>query len=174
MPWRKTAPMSERMRFVTDWERNLYSMVELCTRYGVSRKTRYKWVARFEGEGVDGLRERRRAPHHCPHRISAEVAQAICAGRRQHLTWGPEKILHWLKRHQPTMAMPATSTNDLWTADFKAHFRTRDGVYCYPLTVADHRPRYSGLAVDEMAGRPARLRAPLPRVRAAAGHPNGQ
>jgi hypothetical protein len=76
----------------------------------VSRKTGYKWVARFEGEGVAGLGERSRAPHHCPHPISAEVAQAICAGRRQHPSWGPEKILHWLKRQQPTLAMPATST----------------------------------------------------------------
>ena len=24
MPWRETAPMKERMRFVTDWERDLY------------------------------------------------------------------------------------------------------------------------------------------------------
>jgi putative transposase len=32
--------------------------------------------------------------------------------------------------------------NDLWTADFKGHFRTRDGVYCYPLTVADQHTRY--------------------------------
>src|SRR3989442_4982380 len=43
MPWTETAPMNERMRFVTDWERDLYSMVELCERYGVSRKTGYKW-----------------------------------------------------------------------------------------------------------------------------------
>jgi transposase len=35
--------------------------------------------ARYEGEGLDGLRERSRAPHHCPHRISEEVAAAICA-----------------------------------------------------------------------------------------------
>ena len=48
MPWRETAPMKERMRFVTDWERDLYSMVELCERYGVSRKTGYKWLARYE------------------------------------------------------------------------------------------------------------------------------
>jgi len=47
MPWRETAPMKERMRFVTDWERDLYSMVELCERYGVSRKTGYKWLARY-------------------------------------------------------------------------------------------------------------------------------
>src|SRR5262249_36971379 len=32
--------------------------------------------------------------------------------------------------------------NDLWTADFKGHFRTRDGIYCYPLTIADQHTRY--------------------------------
>ena len=31
--------MNERMRFVTDWERGLYSVVQLCERYCVSRKT---------------------------------------------------------------------------------------------------------------------------------------
>ena len=175
MPWTETAPMNERMRFVTDWERDLYSMVELCERYGVSRKTGDKWIARYEREGLDGLRERSRAPHHCPHRIAAHVAAAICAGRRQHPSWGPEKILHWLKRQEPELEIPATSTagdllarrglvkkrrrrrrythpgvvpptterpNDLWTADFKGHFRTGDGIYCYPLTVADQHTRY--------------------------------
>jgi len=175
MPWRETAPMKERMRFVTDWERGLYSTVELCARYGVSRKTGYKWLARYEGDGLDGLRDRSRAPHQCPHRIAADVAEAICAARRQHPSWGPDKLLHWLKRRQPALGWPATSTagdllarrglvkrrrrrrhythpgvvppttarpNDLWTTDFKGHFRTRDGVYCYPLTVADQHTRY--------------------------------
>lgn len=36
-------------------------MVELCERYGVSRKTGYKWIARYEDEGLDGLRDRSRA-----------------------------------------------------------------------------------------------------------------
>jgi len=175
MPWTETAPMNERMRFVTDVERGLYSMMELCERYGVSRKTGYKWLARYEEEGADGLRERSRAPHHCPHRIGPEVAAAICGARRQHPSWGPEKILQWLSRHAPALALPAASTagdllarrglvkkrrrrraythpgvvppttahpNDLWTADFKGHFRTRDGIYCYPLTVADQHSRY--------------------------------
>jgi transposase InsO family protein len=167
--------MIERMRFITDWERDLYSMVELCERYGVSRRIGYKWLERYEAEGADGLRDRSRAPHHCPHRMPPAVAEAICAVRRQHPSWGPDKILHWLRRRQPTGAWPATSTagdllarrglvkkrrrrrvythpgvvapttaapNDLWTADFKGHFRTRDGVYCYPLTVADQHSRY--------------------------------
>jgi transposase-like protein len=54
MPWRETAPMKERMRFVTEWERDLYSMVELCARYGVSRKTGYKWIDAMSGRGRTG------------------------------------------------------------------------------------------------------------------------
>src|SRR2546425_1889153 len=167
--------MAERMRFVTDWERDLYSMVELCERYGVSRKTGYKWLARYEADGPDGLRERSRAPHQCPHRIAPEVATLICAARRQHPSGGPAKLVAWLRPRHRTVDWPAISTagdllarrglvkkrrrrrhyqhpgvvpattaqpNDLWTADFKGHFRTRDGVYCYPLTIADLHTRY--------------------------------
>src|SRR5215831_3659705 len=175
MPWTETAPMNERMRFVVDCEEDLYSMRELCQRYGVSRKTGYKWLARYDAEGAAGLRERSRAPHHCPHRIAPAVADAVCGARRQHPSWGPGKILQWLGRRAPELELPAPSTegdllarrglvkkrrrrraythpgvvspttahpNDLWTADFKGHFRTCDGIYCYPLTIADQHTRY--------------------------------
>jgi putative transposase len=36
----------------------------------------------------------------------------------------------------------AGAPNALWTLDFKGQFRTRDGAYCYPLTVADDHSRY--------------------------------
>jgi len=39
---------------------------------------------------------------------------------------------------EPSMTEP----NETWTADFKGHFKTRDGAYCYPLTVADGFSRY--------------------------------
>jgi transposase InsO family protein len=32
--------------------------------------------------------------------------------------------------------------NDVWTTDFKGHFRTRDRLLCYPLTLADCHSRY--------------------------------
>jgi putative transposase len=89
MPWRETAPMNERMRFATDWERDLYAKAELCERYGISRETGYKWIARFAAEGLDGLRERSRSPHACPHRIASRVAAVICTARQQHPSWGP-------------------------------------------------------------------------------------
>lgn len=46
--------------------------------------------------------------------------------------------------HQhPGVVPPMTAApNDLWTADFKGQFPTRDGVLCYPLTIADQHTRY--------------------------------
>jgi putative transposase len=175
MPWLETAPMEQRERFIRDHRLDLYTMTELSARYGISRKTGYKWLDRFDRGGREGLGDRSRAPRRCPHRISAEVATLICAARRQHPSWGPDKLLDWLGPRHPAVDLPAVSTagdllarkglvkkrrrrrhyqhpgvvpiktvhpNDLWTADFKGHFRTRDGVYCYPLTVADQHTRY--------------------------------
>ena len=43
----------------------------------------------------------------------------------------------------PGVVRPVTfAPNDLWTADFKGQFRTGDGKYCYPLTIADLHSRY--------------------------------
>ena len=167
--------MDERRRFVEDHGRELYEMTELSARYGISRKTGYKWLARFEAEGRPGLADRSHAPHHCPHRIERAVAQLIVSARHAHPSWGPRKLLDWLEPRYPDVAFPAASTvgdllarrglvkkrrrrrkhvhpgvvpavthepNDLWTADFKGHFKTRDGIYCYPLTVADQHTRY--------------------------------
>jgi putative transposase len=43
----------------------------------------------------------------------------------------------------PGVVRPDTAApNDLWTADYKGQFRTGDGRYCYPLTIADQHTRY--------------------------------
>jgi len=47
------------------------------------------------------------------------------------------------KPSHPGVVRPVTDApNDLWTADFKGQFRTGNGVYCYPLTLADQHTRY--------------------------------
>lgn len=53
-------------------------------------------------------------------------------------------------RHPGRTSVAAESPNDVWTADYKGQFRTRDGRYCYPLTVADARTRFL-LAVEGQA-----------------------
>ena len=67
MPWSETTKMRERMRFVLDAEGELFTMTELCERYGISRMTGHKWLGRFRQDGLGGLEDRCRAPLHCPH-----------------------------------------------------------------------------------------------------------
>jgi homeodomain-containing protein len=85
-------------------------MTELGARYDIGRKTGYKWLERFDEGGRQALGDRSRAPHRCPHRISDEMARLICDARRQHPSWGPEKLLQWLAPRHPTLDLPAIST----------------------------------------------------------------
>ena len=51
-------------------------------------------------------------------------------------------------RRRPQLSHPGrpltamTEPNRIWTADFKGQFKTRDGIYCYPLTLVDGCSRY--------------------------------
>ncbi len=110
MPWRETAPMDERSRFIDAHRAGGFTMTELCARFGVSRRVGYKWLARYDAEGRGGLRDRSRAPHHCPHRIDDAVAALLCGARRKHRDWGPEKLLDWLRPRYPGLDWPAVST----------------------------------------------------------------
>src|SRR5262245_2918022 len=110
MPWLEATPVEQREHFVREHQRGLYTMTELCQRHSVSRKTGYKWLDRFDEGGRRALTDRSRAPHRCPHRISAEIARLICDARRQHPTWGPDKLLDWLRPRHPELTFPALST----------------------------------------------------------------
>src|SRR5215212_7131696 len=111
MPWQEMSPMEQRAQFLSDHHRELYSMRELCARYGVSRKTGYKWLARYAAEGARGLVERSHAPHVCPHRIADDIAALVLTARRAHPTWGPAKLVQYLApRHPRVDAWPAIST----------------------------------------------------------------
>lgn len=96
MPWTETSPVDERQRFIADVRAGLYSMTELCARYGISRTAGYKWVDRADAGGRQALADQSRAPHHCPHRISATLAELLCTTRRAHPLWGPKKLLQYL------------------------------------------------------------------------------
>lgn len=45
-------------------------------------------------------------------------------------------------RHPGAVPLETDRANQVWPVDFKGEFRTRDGRYCYPLTVTDHYSRY--------------------------------
>ncbi len=114
MPWLETDRMDQRTDFIVDYQRGLYRMTDLCDRYGVGRKTGYKWLIRFAEGGRRGLRDQSRASHHCPHRIDGALAELLVQARRRHPDWGAGKLLDYLAPRHPDTAWPAVSTvNDL-------------------------------------------------------------
>ncbi len=109
MPWQETFVMDERMAFIVDWQREEMTISALCRFYGVSRRTGYKWIERFEDEGVEGLKDRSRAPHAHPNAVGETETAAVVAVRVKHPTWGPKKIKAWLTDRHPCTRWPAHS-----------------------------------------------------------------
>lgn len=85
-------------------------MTELCERYGVSRKTGYKYLQRFEQSGAEGLKDLSRAPLSCPHKTSSEVERLVLRVKAKHRHWGARKIRKVLERGHPRLVLPAKST----------------------------------------------------------------
>ena len=66
--------------------------------------------------------------------------------------------------HPGVVPLHTTAPNDLWTADFKGQFRTANGLYCYPLTIADQHTRflltcYGLLSTETLTAKPIFERA---------------
>jgi putative transposase len=72
MPWKETDPMTERLRCIAANLNQVYSMIDLCERFGIRRHTGYKGVRRYTAPGLAGLQEKSRAPHRCSHRMSEQ------------------------------------------------------------------------------------------------------
>jgi transposase len=68
------------------------SFTDLCDRFGISRKTGYKWLERFRVEGAVGLKDRSRVPRTSPTRTSASIEAKVLKIREKHPVWGGRKI----------------------------------------------------------------------------------
>lgn len=110
MGWKETCAVDERMRFVMAAEEQEESFAALCRRFGVSRKTGYEWLGRYEALGLEGLVDRSRAPHRHPRAMSAVIAERCLEVRRAHPTWGPVKVRAYLDRRDRRTVWPAPST----------------------------------------------------------------
>ena len=110
MPWKETCTMDERVMFISECLLGELPMTALCERFGISRKTGYKWLERYRDDPESGLLERSRVPHHCANGLADEVAGRILALRRRHPYYGPRKLLAQLERLHPAQRWPAAST----------------------------------------------------------------
>lgn len=110
MPWKELSAMEQRLELIADWLKKDYTVVELGQIYGISRKTVYKWLDRYQREQTDGLKERDRAPFHHPNATPCEVVDMIVKAKLTHQRWGPKKLLARLKDEHQDTRWPALST----------------------------------------------------------------
>ena len=109
MPWRECSVVDERMRFVA---RRLAGepMAELCREFGISRKTGYKIVDRYQDCGIHGLTDRSRRPYRYANQLPFQVENYILNVKREHASWGARKIRERLTRRFSGIPLPAKST----------------------------------------------------------------
>src|SRR5882762_6814316 len=110
MPWKDTCPMDQRVACIADWRCDEWTITELAERYGISRKTVYKWVDRYEEDPEHGLIEHSRAPTVHGRALDADVREAVLRLRRQHPRRGPKKLRAMLQTREPARPLPAAST----------------------------------------------------------------
>lgn len=133
MPWTKVNPMDQKVLFLGDYLRGDHAVSVLCERYGISRKTGYKWIGRYQALGLDGLADKARTPHSHPAKTPYAVRKRIIALRKQsRLTPGAKKIQALLASEFEVL--PAVSTiNKILRQEGLAAKRPPSRRYCrYP------------------------------------------
>ena len=111
MPWNAMDLLDQKLMFLGDVLRDQDSFSGLCRRYGISRKTGYKWLERYRRSGLDGLNDRSSRPHGHPCRVPHAIRQEIAHLRTQgQLTLGAKKIQAKLRERHPDLEPPAIST----------------------------------------------------------------
>jgi len=101
MPWKVTNVNEERMKFIVAWKTGGWSMSELCREFNISRKTGYKYLNRYEDDGLDGLKDRSHIAHTQPHKTREKLTELIVEMRQEHPSWGPRTLLAALKGRYP-------------------------------------------------------------------------
>ena len=169
MPWDARDTMSLRSEFVLFASQDGANIRALCRRFGISPATGYKWLHRWTEEGITGLVDRSRAPHHSPARTDDSIIDLLRMAHTRHDRWGARKIKRWLEdnghvlpafstvhnlmaRHGLLPGVPPgipvtgrfehSAPNQLWQMDFKGHFAFAAG-RCHPLTLLDDHSRFS-------------------------------
>ena len=172
MPWQERSVMSERREFVGFASQEGANISALCDRYGISRKTGYKWLARAAAQEGD-VADQSRRPRVSPNQTPAAMEERILALRAEHPAWGGRKLHHRLVAIGiPGVPAPSTITailrrhgllapeppprdflrfehpapNDVWQMDFMGH-RSLDSGRVHPWTLLDDHSRFAlGLA----------------------------
>jgi putative transposase len=110
MVWHDTKAETEKLKFLGDWLKREFNFTDLCKRYGISRKTGYKLINRFNEEGELSIKARPHARHNHPNKTDIDKCKRLIELKHRYPKWGPEKIRDWLLLNDPEEQWPAVST----------------------------------------------------------------
>jgi transposase InsO family protein len=109
MPWKVSPVVSLRTIFVSRLKGG-ERMSDLCREYGISRKTGYKFLERFERFGPEGLFDASRRPIRMAHSTPEPVQRLILDLKNEKPTWGAAKLYEVLRNRHVGIRIPACST----------------------------------------------------------------
>ena len=114
MPWKHHSVEEQRRGFVGLVLRAKMSLAELCRRSGISRKTAYKWIARFEERGRRGLHDRQRSAHRLHNRPKPKWLKRIRQCKGRHPSWGAPKVRWVLRQRFGWAGLPSEAAIGRW------------------------------------------------------------
>ncbi len=105
MPWKTNCYKEQRWKFIQEYLRSKSGLAELCRRKAISRKTAYKWIARFKERGRFGLADRARVAGQIHNRPTHRWLERIRRWRAKHPHRWLERIRRWRAKH-PSWGAP--------------------------------------------------------------------
>ena len=109
MPWKECNVMDERVKFIARYLEG-EKVARLADEFGISRKTAYKIIDRYEETGLQGLTDRSRRPYRHANQLPFQIEALIVRLKQEKPSWGAPKIAELLARRYPDAHRPAIST----------------------------------------------------------------
>lgn len=172
MPWECVSVYQQRLDLVQEMLAGRSTVSALCGKYKVSRKTAYKWLARYNAQGCEGLRDQSRRPQASPAATALDVCERVVSLRKQYPQWGAGKLQALLRQEagavpcertvhrivqreglthpaaeppKPVQSFERRAANELWQMDFKGALQLGAGSgreRAVPLTIIDDHSRF--------------------------------
>lgn len=115
MPWKTESKMSLKVDFIDEVLSNRQKFSSLCRKFGISRKTGYKWLKRYQAGGIENLEDGPKRPHSFAVYTPSETVDLILSTRDRFPAWGARKLREYIIReglalNQGITDIPSEST----------------------------------------------------------------
>jgi transposase InsO family protein len=120
MPFIELSIMSQRLEFCIMASKDASNLSDLCRRFNITRRTGYKWLQRYQDEGLLGLEDQCKRPDNFPNQVATYIEHYVVKLRESDPDWGAKKLHKIICNHKeqgtylhPTIPCKTTITKIL-------------------------------------------------------------